>query len=279
MDNKITKFEITNLWNKYDVVWDNINPDVNILVGMNGGGKSTMLKVICDCVKIHSKSVLKKYPFSGCRVTMQDKGSYTCGGDFGITESNEYVDIEYINIFEPNIGKLRRGESILDHQLDRLFYQRDAGVDNFTNFRLKASFGENREQVTNRIQMFFDLVNSMFEKSDKKIEIADNNVDIQFRDSMGNVIGIKLLSSGEKQLLILMLKVFLTEDNDCIILFDEPEISLHLEWQHKFIDTICKLNPNMQIFISTHSPSIFGDGWNDKLFFMEDFIVAKNAVR
>jgi predicted ATP-dependent endonuclease of OLD family len=51
---------------------------------------------------------------------------------------------------------------------------------------------------------------------------------------------------------------------------DEPEISLHIEWQMKFISTLQKLNPNCQLLISTHSPGIFGQGWGSRLTFMED---------
>jgi predicted ATP-dependent endonuclease of OLD family len=46
---------------------------------------------------------------------------------------------------------------------------------------------------------------------------------------------------------------------------DEPEISLHIEWQQRLIDVIRDLNPNCQIIISNHSSSIFGQGWGDKL--------------
>ena len=53
---------------------------------------------------------------------------------------------------------------------------------------------------------------------------------------------------------------------------DEPEISLHIEWQNKLIEAIRSLNPNCQIIMTTHSPSIFADGWEDKLIFMEDIM-------
>ena len=68
----------------------------------------------------------------------------------------------------------------------------------------------------------------------------------------------------------LMGKVWLDGGVASILLLDEPENSLHIEWQHQLIDVIRKLNPNSQLIISTHSPSIFGDGWGDKLFFLED---------
>lgn len=51
---------------------------------------------------------------------------------------------------------------------------------------------------------------------------------------------------------------------------DEPEISLHIVWQDQLISTIRTLNPNCQLIITTHSPNIFANGWEDKIVFMED---------
>ena len=52
----------------------------------------------------------------------------------------------------------------------------------------------------------------------------------------------------------------------------KPEISLHIEWQYRLFEEIRNLNPNCQIITSTHSPSLFGDGWGDKLFYIEDMV-------
>ena len=35
----------------------------------------------------------------------------------------------------------------------------------------------------------------------------------------------------------------------------------HIEWQYRLFEEIQKLNPHCQIITSTHSPSLFGDGW------------------
>ena len=66
--------------------------------------------------------------------------------------------------------------------------------------------------------------------------------------------------------------VFLQDERPTILLMDEPEISLHISWQSKLIDTIRNLNPNCQLILTTHSPSIFAKGWQDRIVYMEDLI-------
>ena len=71
-------------------------------------------------------------------------------------------------------------------------------------------------------------------------------------------IAINQLSSGEKQLIILLTEALLQKGKQTLFIADEPELSLHIEWQRKVISSIRKLNPNSQIIVATHSPEIVG---------------------
>lgn len=82
-----------------------------------------------------------------------------------------------------------------------------------------------------------------------------------------------MLSAGEKQLLYILLTVFLMDDKPTVLLMDEPELSLHIEWQEKLIKSIRLLNPKCQIILTTHSPSIFVSGWESKLVYIEDLFI------
>ena len=46
-----------------------------------------------------------------------------------------------------------------------------------------------------------------------------------------------------------------------VLLMDEPEVSLHVDWQEQLIDLILQLNPNVQIILTTHSPAVIMNGW------------------
>ena len=83
-------------------------------------------------------------------------------------------------------------------------------------------------------------------------------------------IQLDQLSSGEKQILLILTTVFLQEEKPAVLLMDEPEISLHITWQDRLIELIRKLNPNCQLILTTHSPNIFANGWEDKIVFIQD---------
>lgn len=72
-----------------------------------------------------------------------------------------------------------------------------------------------------------------------------------------------VLSSGEKQMLIILLTVLTENKEPYVLLMDEPEISLHVEWQQRLIALIRQLNPRVQIVLTTHSPAMIMNGWMD----------------
>lgn len=72
-------------------------------------------------------------------------------------------------------------------------------------------------------------------------------------------INITSLSSGEKQLFILLTEALLQKNMTHLFMADEPELSLHIEWQRKILNALLELNPNAQIIVATHSPEIAGN--------------------
>ena len=78
------------------------------------------------------------------------------------------------------------------------------------------------------------------------------------------------LSSGEKQMLVILLTVLVEDDLPYVLFMDEPEVSLHIEWQKRLIDLILELNPNVQIILTTHSPAVVMNGWVDQVTEVSD---------
>ncbi len=129
-------------------------------------------------------------------------------------------------------------------------------------------------QAQNQKQVVFQPINGFLQIvgefiDDKEVKI-DPNGDLTIQKD-GKRIAIADLSSGEKQLLILLIETLLQKNEPFVFLADEPELSLHIEWQAKIISSIRNLNPHSQIIVATHSPEIAG-GWRENIIDMEDVI-------
>ncbi len=87
------------------------------------------------------------------------------------------------------------------------------------------------------------------------------NEDGQFKISSGKRdIELADLSSGEKHIITILGRAALSKNKGSIFVADEPELSLHLDWQRKILPSIQRLSPLSQIIVATHSPSINAKG-------------------
>lgn len=84
-------------------------------------------------------------------------------------------------------------------------------------------------------------------------------------DKYNYIVPLSSLSSGEQHLLVLIGKLIFSQKNNGLILIDEPEISLHPEWQESLLDILSSIQKisNFEILIATHSPILIGDRWDD----------------
>jgi predicted ATPase len=80
---------------------------------------------------------------------------------------------------------------------------------------------------------------------------------------------LSILSSGEKQMVIILGEALLQRKMQAIYLADEPELSLHVKWQERLIDMLREINPSSQIIFATHSPDIVAH-YQNRVFDMEN---------
>ncbi|WP_455587171.1 AAA family ATPase [Bacteroides sp.] len=249
----IKEIKIKKLWGQKNLCWSNIHPDVNVLVGINGSGKTTLLNMTDAYYKQDAKE-LKRY-----------KGSIDC------TPANTQVyPITYIRSYDVPVGDRRKTESPLMQELNNVVFQNKEGI-SFFNYRMKMlDFKSQAPTIQQNIDELFNVINKMFGDTGKTVDISKGNNSALIFHQNNDLIALEQLSSGEKQLLLILLKVFLMEKAPAILLMDEPEISLHISWQQNLIEALRTLNPQCQIILSTHSPSIFAKGWGEKITYMED---------
>lgn len=109
------------------------------------------------------------------------------------------------------------------------------------------------------IKSFRDVCNGYL--NEKHYEYNESAVDLRIFSNEENgdkkEVLLSQLSSGEKQIVSLFSKIYLEPDNNFIVLFDEPELSLSIFWQKKLLPDILKSDRCDFLLAVTHSPFIF----------------------
>jgi len=106
-----------------------------------------------------------------------------------------------------------------------------------------------------------DLIQQMF-AGNKAVSFGEKEIAITIKDR--EKIDLPSLSSGEKHLLLICIQALMAQSNSLLI--DEPELSIHIDWQHTLLSSLQQLNPAMQLIAATHSPEIMADLPDDKIF-------------
>ena len=258
----IRRLEIKSLWSGHKhIVWE-LQPGVNVLSGGNGAGKSTILN--------RMEQHLRTAPVSGELV-----GGTHLGVTIGFSPSDATsIRYDIIRSFDRQLLQSDRLRTLTDaavsteldwqlYQLQRRYLDYQVNVGNRMIQLLTSGAPNAKEEATEASAyktMFLDLVDDLFSETGKRIDRTSNELSFM---QFGEQLSPYKLSSGEKQMLIILLTA-LTQDRQPYVLFmDEPEASLHFEWQKRLIDMVLQLNPNVQIILTTHSPAVVMNGWAD----------------
>lgn len=297
---RIKEVEITNLWGKYDIHWE-LDPRVNILIGINGSGKTTVLNLIVQALDyknftsfIPTRADKAKITFNnqgiiGFKFVPKDKTNSVYGypailefDGFPVNDNlNLIINVPHwahISTFDMALRNKEVVEKLSDNRVKtELDFELHQLINEYIRYQLTLGkqveklFLEaeaidvkaKREEIYGKKNLFITIVNQLFEKTGKVID-SDEQERMIFRQGDTTLTPYQM-SSGEKQMLIILLKVLLQNNQPSILLMDEPESSLHLEWQEHLIDHILQLNEHIQIIIATHSPGIMMKGWLDKV--------------
>lgn len=131
-------------------------------------------------------------------------------------------------------------------------YEKDANlrqiVDNLDDVERRI------EQTMVPINSFLETITQLFSRG-KSLKLTNNELQILLAND--RVLPISQLSSGEKHLIKILLSAMTAGANT--VLIDEPELSMHIDWQRIFIQTILSLNPDCQLIIASHSPEVMAE--------------------
>ena len=261
----IKRIEIDSLWSgKKHILWE-LNPGVNILSGINGVGKSTILnKVVKGLV---AGGEFPSHMLKGVRLEVVPEDAKWIRYDVIRSLDSPVLDLDTMAHVDTRIS------SALDFQLyhlQRKYLDYQVNIGNRMIAELQAGHADAAQRLSLPKQRFQDMVDDLFSDTGKKIVRTEN--EIRF-SQIGETLVPYQLSSGEKQMLAILLTV-LVEDNQHYVLFmDEPEVSLHIEWQKRLIDLCVELNPNVQIILTTHSPAVVMNGWMESVTEVTDITI------
>lgn len=121
---------------------------------------------------------------------------------------------------------------------------------------LSTTLEDKKKEIFKPLNSFIELLNEYHDT--KEFSLDEEGKGGLKITKKGSTIPISQLSSGEKQLIIILTETLIQRESQTVFIADEPELSLHIEWQRKIVPSIKKLNPNAQIIIATHSPEIVG---------------------
>lgn len=115
--------------------------------------------------------------------------------------------------------------------------------------------------ILSRITLFKELIDDRFYP---KSVAVDKEVGFVVKRGSDVTVPLEKLSSGEQHQLVLFFELLFELKSNALILIDEPELSLHVAWQKKFIQDlqrIIALN-EFDVLLATHSPQLIGR-WSD----------------
>lgn len=256
--NYIKRIEIHELWHRYDIAWD-LRPDVNILSGINGVGKTTILNRSVNYLEQTSGEV-KSDEKNGVHVYFDNSAATFIPYDVIRSYDRPLIMGDFTaRMADANV------KSELDWQLYLLQRRYLDYQVNIGNKMIELLSGDEEQRslapsLSLPKRKFQDMIDELFSYTHKTIDRKSN--DIVFYQNGERLLPYKL-SSGEKQMLVILLTVLVRDDDHCVLFMDEPEASLHIEWQQKLIGMIRNLNPNVQLILTTHSPAVIMEGWLD----------------
>ena len=265
--NYIKEIEIDQLWSgTHHIKWK-LHRKVNVLSGVNGVGKSTILNKVIRGL-MHSENLMEQMP-PGVKLKVDPSDATTIRYDIIRSFDRPLLNFESVAKMDANLTTELDWQLF---QLQRKYLDYQVNVGNRIISILQsgdADAAQKAQEVSLPKKRFQDLIDALFAATGKKIIRSENEIRFLL---LNETLFPYQLSSGEKQILVILLTVLIEDNLPYVLFMDEPEVSLHIDWQKRLVDMILELNPSVQIILTTHSPAVIMNGWLDKVTEVSDII-------
>lgn len=123
-----------------------------------------------------------------------------------------------------------------------------------------AKYNSRRTEIFAPTSKYTSLINGFLKDSGKEIEFNDRGYIFVKIEGLSGEKVISSLSSGEAQMFVILTYLAFNQfAQNNVFIIDEPELSLHVQWQELFVESLLSANPHIQYVLATHSPSIILD--------------------
>lgn len=187
----------------------------------------------------------------------------------------DHKDIKSLNIEKVKIVLSRLGAHLSDDLRDTIirYCQNHKEANSELDYLIEEliKLYEQQEELDNAIVQFYTRCNKYL--NGKKFEYDVANVQIMIRSEHNGVpINLEALSSGEKQMVGLMAKMYLSKEKEFIVLIDEPELSLSIKWQETILEDMVQSGKVKYLMAVTHSPFIYNNSLQKYAVGMSNFV-------
>lgn len=116
------------------------------------------------------------------------------------------------------------------------------------------------DELYQQVSTFTKIANSRF--LHKKVAVGTKGLRVSRKD--GTTLDLEKLSSGEQHELVMLYELLFRASSNSLILIDEPELSLHVAWQEKWVEDLEEIAElsDFRAIVATHSPEIIGGRWS-----------------
>lgn len=220
------------------------------------------------------------------RISARTLDQLLAAGPYKTDMNREAMDVATLKVVLARLGKT---DSEAEVRIIKLIESGDINNtehDSLQSFlsQLLEIYQEKRE-YEQAVENFAKVVDSYWSDPTSKIREKSFSFDklTVEANAINNYTGLPLplgaLSSGEKQIISIFARLYLDVDKRYLILIDEPELSLSIEWQAKFLPDVLSAPSCEQLIAITHSPFTFDNELDPYAGSLEVSYVKKDTVQ
>jgi predicted ATPase len=175
--------------------------------------------------------------------------------------AHNVIDVAALNVVLARLGKANSDTAVRITELiesEKINAAEHQSLRSFLGQLLEIH--QEKQDLERAVAKFVEVVDSYWDQpgTEKKFHFDKLSVNAEAINTITNKpLPLGSLSSGEKQIISIFARLYLDAKKRYLILIDEPELSLSMEWQQKFLPDVISAPSCVQLIAITHSPFIF----------------------